>query len=135
MAAYGGQPTGHNEILGSFKPETPCIQWFFRRISIRPITKLHRLVQYTIDFYTLSINTKPISLVISKMMMEIHPDFQERRKAILKIAEQVFLEMGYDHASMAIIAHRVDCPESNLYGYFPTKGSLFMNVVLHSWFN
>jgi AcrR family transcriptional regulator len=39
--------------------------------------------------------------------------------------------MGYERTSMSTIAARVSCSKPTLYGYFPSKEDLFMNVVIH----
>ena len=56
---------------------------------------------------------------------------EARRETILNTAAQVFMEMGYERASMAEIAARVGGSKATLYGYFPSKEELFMGVVLH----
>jgi AcrR family transcriptional regulator len=54
-----------------------------------------------------------------------------RREAILDSAALVFLDKGYERASMAEIAASVGGSKATLYGYFPSKDDLFMHVVLH----
>jgi AcrR family transcriptional regulator len=55
---------------------------------------------------------------------------EAKRNEILKIAAQVFTEMGYEGASMAEIATRVGGSRGTLYRYFPSKERLFLEVVL-----
>jgi AcrR family transcriptional regulator len=55
---------------------------------------------------------------------------EAKRNGILKIASQVFTEMGYEGASMAEIATRVGGSRGTLYRYFPSKERLFLEVVL-----
>jgi AcrR family transcriptional regulator len=55
---------------------------------------------------------------------------EAKRNEILKIASQVFTEMGYEGASMAEIATRVGGSRGTLYRYYPSKESLFLEVVL-----
>jgi AcrR family transcriptional regulator len=55
---------------------------------------------------------------------------EAKRKEILKIASEVFTEMGYEGASMAEIATRVGGSRGTLYRYFPSKERLFLEVVL-----
>jgi AcrR family transcriptional regulator len=50
---------------------------------------------------------------------------QARREAILEVARQVFLECGYERASMSEIARKVGGSKATLYGYFPSKEALF----------
>lgn len=52
-----------------------------------------------------------------------------KRDAILRVAGEVFLEMGYERASMAEIAARVGGSKATLYGYFPSKEAIFMTLA------
>jgi AcrR family transcriptional regulator len=54
-----------------------------------------------------------------------------KREAILDIAAQAFMELGYERTSMAEIAARVGGSKATLYGYFPSKEELFMAMVQH----
>jgi len=56
---------------------------------------------------------------------------ETRRQAIVDIAREVFQEVGYDHASMSMIAARVGGSKATLYNYFPSKEELFA-AVMHS---
>ncbi|MBZ8143515.1 transcriptional regulator [Rubrivivax gelatinosus] len=49
-----------------------------------------------------------------------------RREAILEAARKVFLEIGYERASMSEIARRVGGSKATLYSYFPCKATLFV---------
>ncbi|MES2942047.1 MAG: TetR/AcrR family transcriptional regulator [Pseudomonadota bacterium] len=55
---------------------------------------------------------------------------EARREAILKVASEVFLETGYQRASMAEISSRVGGSKATLYSYFPSKEALFVEVTL-----
>jgi AcrR family transcriptional regulator len=55
---------------------------------------------------------------------------EAKHNEILEIASQVFLEMGYEGASMAEIATRVGGSRGTLYRYFPSKERLFLEVTL-----
>ncbi len=55
---------------------------------------------------------------------------EARREAILEIASQVFLEFGFERASMAEIVRRIGGSKSTIYGYFPSKEALFQAVTL-----
>lgn len=55
---------------------------------------------------------------------------EAKHNEILKIASQVFIEMGYEGASMAEIATRVGGSRGTLYRYFPSKERMFLEVVL-----
>lgn len=54
---------------------------------------------------------------------------EARRGAILEVASQVFLEYGYDRASMSEIVKRLGGSKSTLYGYFESKEDLFLAVA------
>lgn len=56
---------------------------------------------------------------------------QAKRESILEIASQVFQEMGYERASMDEIAARMGGSKVTLYGYFPSKQQLFLEVANH----
>lgn len=52
-----------------------------------------------------------------------------RRKAILDCADQVFLEAGFQSASMSEIAARLGGSKGTLYNYFASKEELFLACV------
>jgi AcrR family transcriptional regulator len=54
---------------------------------------------------------------------------EAKREAILEIAAQAFMEMGYERASMAEISARVGGSKATLYGYFESKEQLFIEVA------
>jgi AcrR family transcriptional regulator len=54
---------------------------------------------------------------------------EAKRAAIVDVAAQVFLQTGFERASMADIAARVGGSKATLYGYFPNKEELFMTVI------
>jgi len=56
---------------------------------------------------------------------------EAKREAILGSAAEVFMEMGYERASMAEIAERSVCSKPTLYSYFPSKAELFMGAIMH----
>ena len=49
----------------------------------------------------------------------------KRRNAIVETAAEVFAEVGFERASMAMIAERTGGSKTTLYGYFPSKEELF----------
>lgn len=55
---------------------------------------------------------------------------EERRQHILDVASAVFLEMGFERASMAEISSRVGGSKATLYSYFPSKEALFVATTL-----
>ena len=54
---------------------------------------------------------------------------ESKREAILEAASHVFLESGFEGASMAEIAARVGGSKATLYGYFGSKEDLFVEVT------
>lgn len=54
---------------------------------------------------------------------------EAKREAIIEAASQVFLEVGFERASMAEIASRVGGSKRTLYGYFANKEELFIAVA------
>jgi AcrR family transcriptional regulator len=52
-----------------------------------------------------------------------------RRSAILSAAIELFKEKGYERASMNELARRLGGSKATLYGYFPSKETLFVAVV------
>ena len=56
-----------------------------------------------------------------------------RYAAILEEATSVFVEMGYENASMTEVARRVGIVEGNIYRYFENKRDLLIKVV-ENWF-
>lgn len=54
---------------------------------------------------------------------------EARRKAILQAATRLFLEMGYERATMAELTQRLGGSKATLYGYFASKEELFAAVV------
>jgi AcrR family transcriptional regulator len=61
------------------------------------------------------------------MSVETRPrlDRDTRREAILDVAAEVFLEVGYSAASMSMIAARVGGSKGTIYNYFRSKEELF----------
>ncbi len=56
----------------------------------------------------------------------------EKRKAILDVAAEVFREAGFERASMSEICARVGGSKATLYNYFPSKEELFFEVMFLS---
>jgi len=55
-----------------------------------------------------------------------------RRRAILAAASQVFLECGFERASMSMICARLGVSKATLYHYFTSKEELFFEIVAAS---
>ena len=53
----------------------------------------------------------------------------DRRQAILEVAHDVFQEMGFERASMAVISRRLGGSKGTLYGYFRSKEELFETAM------
>jgi TetR/AcrR family transcriptional regulator, mexJK operon transcriptional repressor len=53
----------------------------------------------------------------------------ERREAILEIAQQSFLEQGYDRTTMSAIAEAMGGSKGTLWSYFESKEELFAAVI------
>ncbi len=56
-------------------------------------------------------------------------DRDSRREAILDVAAEVFMEVGYSAASMSVIAARVGGSKGTLYNYFKSKEEIFLAHV------
>ncbi len=54
---------------------------------------------------------------------------EERRQAIVAAAAEVFLEIGYERASMDEVARRAGGSKATLYKYYSSKEELFETVV------
>jgi AcrR family transcriptional regulator len=55
---------------------------------------------------------------------------EEKRDEIVRIASELFNELGYDRCSMATISERLGGSKATLYGYFSSKEDL-LRAVLH----
>lgn len=60
------------------------------------------------------------------------PTRDQRREAILSIAHDVFLEHGFEGASMSQVAARLGGSKGTLYSYFESKEALFEALVAES---
>ena len=56
---------------------------------------------------------------------------EERKKQILKCAVKVFAKSNYRSAKVADIAAEAGISEAMVYKYFPTKKSIFLNILEH----
>lgn len=54
---------------------------------------------------------------------------EARREAIVREATRLFLEMGYERATMGELTRRMGGSKATLYGYFPSKEQLFVAVA------
>ena len=53
----------------------------------------------------------------------------QRKKNILKIAETIFIEKGYEGTFVDEVAQKSGFTKSTLYKYYPTKDELFLAVA------
>lgn len=58
---------------------------------------------------------------------------ENRRSAIIEVAERHFFAKGFEGAGMDDIAQEAGCTKRTLYAYFPGKESLFNAVVLQGY--
>ena len=56
---------------------------------------------------------------------------EEKRQEIMRIASELFEELGYERTSMSAIAARVGGSKATLYGYFASKEELLRAVLDH----
>ena len=54
---------------------------------------------------------------------------EDRRQAIIEVALDVFREVGFERASMTMIARRLGGSKGTLYGYFQSKEELFETAM------
>lgn len=54
---------------------------------------------------------------------------EDRRQAIVNVALDVFREVGFERASMAMISRRLGGSKGTLYGYFKSKEELFETAM------
>jgi len=54
---------------------------------------------------------------------------EEKRHAILRAAESLFVEIGFERTSMSMIAERMRGSKQTLYNYFPSKEDLLRAVL------
>ena len=52
-----------------------------------------------------------------------------KRKEIIDVAAELFIELGYDRTSMSLVAQRLGGSKATLYGYFRSKESLLLAVL------
>lgn len=57
---------------------------------------------------------------------------EAKREAIMEAASKVFLEAGFEGASMAEIAKMAGGSKATLYSYFKSKDELFVDVMHHA---
>ena len=58
---------------------------------------------------------------------------EEKRALIVQAATELFLELGYDRASLARVAADAGVSKATLFKQFPTKAALFDAIVINSW--
>lgn len=63
-------------------------------------------------------------------MTTLSPRALARRQHIIDVATDLFCELGYEGASMSIIAQHVGGSKGTLYNYFPSKDELLLATML-----
>jgi len=53
--------------------------------------------------------------------------------SILRAADQVFRESGFERAEMRMIAQRAGIAVGTIYNYFPNKWGLFLRILYEKW--
>ncbi|WP_341716462.1 TetR/AcrR family transcriptional regulator [Micromonospora sp. FIMYZ51] len=56
-----------------------------------------------------------------------------KRALIVQAATKLFLELGYDRASLARVADSAGVSKATLFKQFPTKAALFDAIIIDSW--
>ena len=59
----------------------------------------------------------------------LRKDSLRKRLSIIEVATTMFLELGYEKASMNILAQRTGASKSTLYKHFQSKETLFIAVI------
>ncbi|MCT2540002.1 TetR/AcrR family transcriptional regulator [Sedimentimonas flavescens] len=57
-------------------------------------------------------------------------DFEEKQRAILDNAAQVFAEQGMEKASMSLVASHAQVSKALLYHYYPSKDALIFAIII-----
>lgn len=57
------------------------------------------------------------------------PKSEEKRTNILRAATQLFLDNGYSHTSMNLVAKQADVSKQTVYSHFQNKDALFTAVI------
>ena len=57
-------------------------------------------------------------------------DFEDKQRAIVESAAQVFAEQGMDKASMSQIAQQAQVSKALLYHYYPSKDALIFAIII-----
>lgn len=61
--------------------------------------------------------------------MNMKKKTEEKKQAIIDVATQVFIELGFDKTSMSEISTRLGGSKATLYNYFKSKEELFFETV------
>ena len=70
------------------------------------------------------------TVLYEKVRFRMRVKTDDRRKAILDVAIEVFRDVGYARASMAMISARIGGSKGTLYGYFKSKEALFAAAMM-----
>jgi AcrR family transcriptional regulator len=61
--------------------------------------------------------------------LDVRVKTEDRRQAIIEVAIEVFGEVGFERATMAMISRRLGGSKGTLYGYFKSKEELFESAM------
>jgi AcrR family transcriptional regulator len=56
---------------------------------------------------------------------------EEKRRDIVKVASELFMENGFDRTSMSMISEKVGGSKATLYGYFRSKEEILQEVLVY----
>jgi len=56
---------------------------------------------------------------------------EEKRRQIVGVASQLFIELGYERTSMSLISEKLGGSKATLYGYFKSKEELLQAVLVY----
>jgi AcrR family transcriptional regulator len=56
---------------------------------------------------------------------------EEKRREIVKVASDLFMENGFDRTSMSMISEKVGGSKATLYGYFHSKEGILQEVLVY----
>ena len=56
---------------------------------------------------------------------------EEKRREIVKVASDLFMENGFDRTSMSMISEKVGGSKATLYGYFHSKEEILQEVLVY----
>jgi AcrR family transcriptional regulator len=70
-----------------------------------------------------------LSIRVGETMTRIIKDPEERKAELMDIAEQLFVEKGYDHTSPSDIIRKAEIAQGTFYYYFSSKDDLVQAII------